>query len=164
MLTRNVLTSTTSARLAPAAARMSRMFSMTLRVCARMSSCGAPSLPGSAPAIESSARRALVPETKMKSPARRKCGKVPRGRALPATTALPAVAARPRCAALPAFGSRTVASLELHADVHGLGEEGERMRAAFAADARQLHPAERRAQIAQEPVIHPDDADLHGAG
>src|SRR5438046_538842 len=105
---------------------MSRMFSSTARVWARMSSTVRPLASRCAPAMESSARRALVPDTKMKSPARRKCGKVPRGRALPATTALSArAAARPASSAL----MRAIpppAPLELHADVHGLGEEAER--------------------------------------
>src|SRR5256885_2589817 len=137
---------------------MSRMFSSTARVWARMSSTVRPLASRCAPAMESSARRALVPDTKMKSPARRKCGKVPRGRALPATTALSArAAARPASSAL----MRAIpppAPLELHADVHGLGEEAERVRPALTADARELHPAEGRAQVAQIPVIDPGDA------
>ena len=42
-------------------------------------------------------RRELVPETKMKSPARRKCGKRPRGFALPLTTSLCVMLASPAC-------------------------------------------------------------------
>src|SRR3979411_1226910 len=145
---------------------MSPMFSSTARVCARMSSTGRPVASRSAPAMESSARRALVPDTKMKSPARRKCGNVPRGLALPGITAL----CTSLCIPTP---------LELHADVHGLGEEAERMRPALAADvkgsgeqdermrpplaadARELHPAEGRAQVAQIPVIDPREAHFH---
>src|SRR5580704_9294254 len=120
-----------------------------------MSSSGRPLASSSAPAIESSARRALVPETKMKSPARRKCGKVPRGCALPATTPLGALASLRRSSIL------MRALLELDADVHRLGKERERMCPALAADTRELHPAEGRAQVAQKPVVHPGDAHLH---
>src|SRR5438270_138411 len=143
---------------------MSRMFSSTARVWARMSSTVRPLASRCAPAMESSARRALVPDTKMKSPARRKCGKVPRGLALPATTALSArAAARPASSAL----MRAIpppARLELNGDVHGVGEEAERVRPALAADARELHPAEGRAQVAQIPVIDPGDAHFQLAG
>src|SRR5579871_5693102 len=53
--------------------------------------------------------------------------------------------------------------LQLDADVHWLGKERERMGTALAADPGELHSAEGRAQIPQEPVIHPRDADLHRA-
>src|SRR5215472_10853062 len=36
------------------------------------------------------------------------------------------------------------------------------MRAALAADSRELHAAERRAQITQEPVVDPGDSHFHG--
>src|SRR6516164_7290989 len=150
MSSRKVLTSTTSPRVAPAARRMSRTFSSTARVWARMSSTAGPPPSLAAPAMESSARRALVPETNMKSPARRKCGKVPRGLALSASTALRALGLR----SMPS-------SSELHADVHRLGEERERVHSPLAADARELDATEGRAQIPQEPVIHPGDAHLH---
>src|SRR5687768_15655832 len=51
--------------------------------------------------------------------------------------------------------------LELDADVHGLGIEIERMQPAFAPDPGELRPAEGRAQVAQEPAVHPGDADFH---
>src|ERR1700746_1773028 len=152
MSARKVLTSTTSASVAPAATRMSRMFSNTARVWARMSSPARPPASVAAPAIDSPARRALVPETKMKSPARRKCGKVPRGLALPGSTAL--------CGISLALRSMPCTS-ELHADVHGFRKEGQRMHASFAADTRELHATAWRAQIAQDPVVHPGDAALH---
>src|SRR5256885_14299724 len=142
---------------------MSRMFSSTARVWARMSSTVRPLASRCAPAMESSARPALVPDTKMKSPPRRKCGKVPRGRALPATTALSARAAA-RLASSTLMCAPPPAPLQLHADVHGFGKEGERVRPALAADARELHPAEGRAQVAQIPVIDPGDAHFHLAG
>src|SRR6267143_2581564 len=47
-------------------------------------------------------------------------------------------------------------SLFCDADVFWLGEEAEGFFAAFAADAALLHPAERDAQIAHEPAVHPD--------
>src|SRR5215468_1019468 len=152
MSMRKVLTSTTSLSVAPAAARISLMFSSTARVCARMSSTARPLASVLAPAMESSARRALVPEMKMKSPARRKWGKVPRGLALPGSTALCGISFMLPC--IP-YAS------QLYADIHGFREEGERVHPSFAADSRELHAAEGRAQIPQEPVIHPGDADLH---
>ena len=62
------------------------MFSITVRVCTRMSSVVTPSASAWAPAKLLSGRRELVPETNRKSPARLMCGKRPRGVALPATT------------------------------------------------------------------------------
>src|SRR4029077_11518899 len=60
------------------------------------------------------------------------------------------------------LGARSMpCASELHADIHRLREEGERVHASFAADARELHATEWRAQIPQEPVVHPGDADLH---
>ena len=64
---------------------MSRMFSITARVCSRMSSRVVPIASTSAPAMVLSARRELVPETIRKSPARLMCGYFPRGVALPST-------------------------------------------------------------------------------
>ena len=34
----------------------------------------------------------------------------------------------------------------------------QRLKTAFAPDARVFHPAERRAQVAQQPAVYPDDA------
>src|SRR5579863_5039272 len=88
MLTRKVETSTTSSSCAPALCKMSRTFSITARVCIRMSSRAVPSSSTSAPAMELSPRRALVPDTIRKSPARFMCGYLPRGTALPVTILL----------------------------------------------------------------------------
>ncbi|KAG1071569.1 hypothetical protein G6F40_017542 [Rhizopus arrhizus] len=62
------------------------MFSMTARVCTRMSSVVVPMAATSAPAIRLAGRRERVPETNRKSPARLMWGYLPRGVALPATT------------------------------------------------------------------------------
>ena len=62
------------------------MFSITVRVCTRMSSVVTPSASAWAPAKLLSGRRELVPETYRKSPARLMCGNLPRGVALPSTT------------------------------------------------------------------------------
>src|SRR5665213_2291202 len=85
MLTRNDVTSTRSESCAPSDARMSRIFSMTARVCTAMSSLAVPISSADAPAKVLSGCRELVPETNRKSPARRTCGKRPRGLALPGT-------------------------------------------------------------------------------
>src|SRR5882724_13238553 len=58
-------------------------------------------------------------------------------------------------------GLRFIRDLELDADVGRLGIEIERVQAALAADARELGPAEGRAQVAQEPAVDPGDADFH---
>jgi hypothetical protein len=65
---------------------MSRMFSMTARVCSPMSSVIVPITSMEAPAMLLSERRELVPDTNRKSPARRTCGNLPRREALSATT------------------------------------------------------------------------------
>src|SRR5215471_14617452 len=52
-------------------------------------------------------------------------------------------------------------ALQLDADVGRLRVEVERVQPALAADARELRAAEGRAQVAQEPAVHPRDADLH---
>ena len=70
-------------RPAPTLCRISRTFSMTAWVCSRMSRRVVPNASTSAPAMELSARRALVPETNRKSPARLTCGYLPRGSRLP---------------------------------------------------------------------------------
>jgi hypothetical protein len=44
------------------------------------------------------------------------------------------------------------------ADVFWFGEESGRFFAAFAADAALFHAAERNAQVAQQPAIHPHRA------
>src|SRR5580765_6167325 len=179
MSTRKLEISTTAASVAPSLARMSRMFSITARVCSRISSVVVPIASTFAPAIELSARRELVPETNRKSPARLMCGKRPRGRALSGTTV-----ARLWLIVAP-FGRGAIHRARLLAvknrragrdksrpypsacrtyswvDAHGrqCGIEIERMPAALAADARQPDAAERRTQIAQEPGVDPDHAD-----
>src|SRR4051794_29140836 len=55
-------------------------------------------------------------------------------------------------------------SIDLHAYVLRLGEEVERLEAAFAADAALLHPAERDAEVAEEPAVDPDGAAVDGCG
>src|SRR5262245_2261264 len=67
---------------------------------------------------------------------------------------------------LPAYAAAssanpTTRALQLDADVGRLRVEIERVQHAFAADAGELRAAERRAQVAQEPAVHPGDADLH---
>src|ERR1700733_11573220 len=49
---------------------------------------------------------------------------------------------------------------ELDADIAKLGIKLHRMNAAFPTDPGLLGPAERRAQITQEPRIDPGDADI----
>src|SRR5579859_1770590 len=55
---------------------------------------------------------------------------------------------------------RAAADLELDADVPELGIELERVQATFSADAGLLGAAEGRAEVAQEPAVDPDHADL----
>src|SRR5687768_4424032 len=45
---------------------------------------------------------------------------------------------------------------QLDADILRLREEVQRLESTFAADAALLHPAERNAQVAQEPAVDPD--------
>ena len=73
MLTRKLLTSTTSANPAPAAARMSRMLYSTTRVCSRMSRTIVPIASIEAPAMLLSGRRLLMPAVNRKGPARLTC-------------------------------------------------------------------------------------------
>src|SRR5690349_2269793 len=47
------------------------------------------------------------------------------------------------------------------ADIFWLGEEMERLGTAFAADAAGFHPAERNAEIADEPAIYPNCAGVN---
>ncbi len=60
--------------------------------------------------------------------------------------------------------------LSCEADVFRLGEKAERFLAALAPDAALFHPAERDAQVAHQPAVHPDGAgvdlfrDAMGAG
>src|SRR5574337_800889 len=146
---------------------MSGMFSITARVCARMSSFVTPISSTSTPTKLLSGRRELVPETKTKSPARLTCGNLPRGLALPATTVPCAlcvfiVAPRRWGWAREVSSSCTPAS-QPDADVGRLGIEVERVAPALAPDARQLRAAEGRAQVAREPGVDPDDADVEAA-
>src|SRR5215831_3899420 len=66
----------------------------------------------------------------------------------------------PACAAASSANPKTRA-LQLDADVGRLRIEVERVQPALAADSRELRSAEGRAQVAQEPAVHPRDADLH---
>src|SRR3546814_809078 len=86
MLTRKADTSTRCSSPAPSLARMSRMFSITARVWARISRLTVPMASADAPATLLSGRRELVPETTRKSPARLLWGTDPRGVALTVTT------------------------------------------------------------------------------
>src|SRR5687768_4066231 len=56
------------------------------------------------------------------------------------------------------------ASAERDGDVLGVGEEAHRFPAALAADAGRLAAAERRAQVALEPRVDPDDAGVDAVG
>src|SRR6516162_3169754 len=152
MSTRKADISARSLKSAPALARMSRTFSITARVWVRMSRCVVPNSSTSAPAMELSARRALVPERKRKSPARLRWGNRPRGVALPSTTV----------AFILLTGCITPLPMsESNTDVVQLGIEVQGMHATFAANTRKSHPSERRAQVTQEPAIHPGDAGFH---
>src|SRR5437868_5731031 len=123
---------------------MSRMFSMTARVCSRMSRRVVPMASTSAPAMELSARRELVPDTMRKSPARLMCGNFPRGVALPFTTTLSFFRT-----------SAITLRLDLDANVVQFRIEIQGVHAALAPDARQSHATEGGAQVAQEPAIYP---------
>src|SRR6476659_977983 len=48
-------------------------------------------------------------------------------------------------------------SLQCDADVLGFGEETHRLESAFAAQARLPAASERRAQVAHQPAVDPDD-------
>src|SRR5262249_54240873 len=52
----------------------------------------------------------------------------------------------------------------LHAHRLRLGEEAQRLVAAFAADAALFHAAEGSAEVAQEPAVHPDRAAFEAVG
>jgi hypothetical protein len=56
----------------------------------------------------------------------------------------------------PYAASFTRQRLLCDADVLWLGEEAQRFVTAFAADAALFHAAERNAQVAHQPAIHPD--------
>src|SRR5579863_5467506 len=128
---------------------MSRMFSITARVCRRMSSRVVPSESTSAPAMVLSARRALVPEINRKSPARLMCGYFPRGTAFPSTTLL--------SVALIFFQSNS----QPDANIVQFGIKIQGMHPAFAANAREACSTERRSKIAQKPAVHPRDAHIY---
>src|ERR1051326_8546771 len=139
MLTRYVVTSTTSSRFAPTLFKISRTFSITAFVCSRMSSLVVPSSSTSAPAIVLSARRALVPDTIRKSPALFTCGYFPRGFALPATS-------------LPS--TLFIFTITLQTDTHVVQFriKIQRVHAALASDAGESGAAKRRTQVAQEQI------------
>src|ERR1700722_4339741 len=139
---------------------MSRIFSITERVCTRMSRRVWPSGSASAPAIVLSARRALVPDTNRKSPARFTCGYLPSGAALPSTTLLllPVI-----LISVFALGDvlEAPALSESYTDIVRFGIEIQRMHSTFTSNARKSRSSEWRSQIAQEPAIHPCNAHLH---
>src|ERR1700733_9165100 len=141
----------TSSRRAPTLPRISRTFSITAFVCERMSSCVVPISSTSAPAMVLLARRALVPETIRKSPARFTWGYLPRGFAFPATTLLARVF----------IDNCSQIFSQADANVVQLGIKVQRVHAAFASNSGQSRAAKRRAQIAQEPAIHPGNAHIH---
>src|SRR5690606_24402954 len=58
----------------------------------------------------------------------------------------------------------TASGPQLDANVAGLGEETHRLQAALAAQAGLAHAAERRAQVAHEPAVDPDDAGVDAGG
>src|SRR5262249_15945012 len=68
---------------------------------------------------------------------------------------------RCRCSSIHLGKSRAFTALQLDADVRRLGVEVERVQPALAAYPRELGAAEGRAQVAQEPAVHPRDTDLH---
>src|SRR5258706_12846125 len=53
-------------------------------------------------------------------------------------------------------GASTACSGELDADILRLREEVQRLESPLAADAALFHPAERHAQVAQQPAVDPD--------
>src|SRR5258706_15318126 len=59
-------------------------------------------------------------------------------------------------------GATTTGSGELDADILRLCEEVQRLESPFAADAALFHPAERHAEIAQEPAVDPDRPGIEG--
>jgi hypothetical protein len=65
-------------------------------------------------------------------------------------------------AASPSFSR--LSDLLRDTDVLCFGEEPQRFFAAFAADAALFHAAERDAQIAHQPAIHPDGAGADSLG
>src|SRR5580658_7263136 len=152
MFTRYVETSTTSCSCAPALCRMSRIFSITARVCTRMSSRVVPNESTSPPAIVLSARRALVPDTNRKSPARFTCGYLPRGAAFPSTTLL--------SVPLIALFAPTKTS-QPDANVVQFRIKIQRMHPAFPPYAGKPRSTKGRSQVSQEPAIHPRNAHLH---
>ncbi len=79
IVVRNDVISTTSSSEAPTVASVLPMFSITARVCARISRVTVPSSSTDAPVIELSGLRALVPETNTRSPTTLRWGNRPRG-------------------------------------------------------------------------------------
>ena len=139
MFVRKTVTSTMFAHAEPASSRIARMLRKTDRHWAAKSP-GIASVPGS---------RGPMPERKSKLPTRRACGYAPTGLGAP-------------------FGSHFAA----HADsvgyfthtVFGSVKNLQRLVAAFAADARLLHAAERHAQVAQQPAVDPNRTALEMLG
>src|SRR3954462_11021152 len=114
-----------------------------------------PSLPSVTPGMSFEPRlRGPIPERNRRFTTSLACGKAPTGSA-------------PRSLMMPSSGMAALApvlaharGIQLDADVFRLGEEAQRLLAAFAADTALLHPAKRRAQVAQHPAVDPDDPGL----
>src|SRR3546814_19427516 len=53
---------------------------------------------------------------------------------------------------------------KLYAHVAELGEESHRLQATLASQPGLAHAAVRRAQVAHQPAVYPDDAGLDGRG
>ena len=64
---------------------------------------------------------------------------------------------------IPAFTQRP-AALQANTDIVQFRIKIQRVHSAFAADSRKPHAAKRRAQIAQEPAVHPSDARRSSSG
>src|SRR5580658_9989641 len=159
MFTRYVEISTTSRSPAPTLPKMSRMFSSTARVCSRISSRVVPNSSTSAPAMVLSPRRALVPDTKRKSPARLRCGYLPRGAAFPSTTLLSVLLMN--FPVEPLLCPVRTRPSEPDTNIIQLRIEIQGMHSPLTANARKPCAAKRSSQIAQKPTVHPRDAHIH---
>src|SRR5690606_17423365 len=95
--------------------------------------------------IALSTLRGPTPDRKSRFPTRRACGYAPTGGA-----------------AREDLNESAIGHLD--ADIAGFGEEAQRFKAAFAADAGIFDAAERRTQVAHHPAVDPDDARLERRG
>src|SRR5215813_86193 len=152
MSVRNTVTSTRRSQLVPASSRMAFTFSNTLLHCTAMS--WSTTLPWASRVTPGMSllpfTRGPMPERKRRLPTRRAWGNAPTGAAA-------------RCE-ITRSDMGLIASLEIDADVLRLGEEAQDVQSALAADARVFHPPEGRAQVAEHPGVHPDDAALQPRG